>query len=289
MTDCPDCGFDHKFHGFASCPRTSSDNRTTEGRVTLHKLREDGDFVFRADGTYFKLSPADIRQINALAGFAPEPTPQERDVRIMCDNLRAEGLPEVATAIGSMQAHIMALESRLSGEPAAERGIGTLLNAGRRSLHQFYDGHTPLSVCANDMANMLSALIRAVSPEQPETKPAPAEPRGEQKTGFDSQASRLPMLGRGIGPEGLQPSAGSSSEPAAEHPHTRALRWIAESADAAKLTGAFAVDHARRALGLPETKRGKCETCNDTGTVPHPAGCVGPQACPDCRYGATPP
>lgn len=33
----------------------------------------------------------------------------------------------------------------------------------------------------------------------------------------------------------------------------------------------------------------KCPTCGDTGTVPHPAKIVGPQACPDCQYGATPP
>ena len=32
-----------------------------------------------------------------------------------------------------------------------------------------------------------------------------------------------------------------------------------------------------------------CQTCNGTRTVAHPVAIIGPQACPDCTYGAAPP
>ncbi len=57
-----------------------------------------------------------------------------------------------------------------SPEPA-ERGIGTLLNAGRRALGHYHDGKIGLLVSAHDLADALAALIRAIAPErQPETK-----------------------------------------------------------------------------------------------------------------------
>ena len=72
-----------------------------------------------------------------------------------------------------------------------------------------------------------------------------------------ADAGQLAAVDSNESPDARIGRAGVSPEPCEEHPHTTALRWLAESANPDKLTGAFAVEHARRALGLSPTKGDK--------------------------------
>ena len=127
----------------------------------------------------------------------------------------------------------------------------------------------------------------------------------EPVTGFDSRTSRLPMLDRGIGSEGLQPSAGIPLEPstqaiacALKHADT----IVGESTDALALR--LLAEEVRRLSGEPsvgqppkeyvlQRKSDSFDCCHFPAhswnlivvptppTKPAPAPMPGP--CPDCR------